>query len=423
MKRRLLNQLGRMSSKRVQFSRSMSTIHRPQGMRYGLAVGVATLGLGFTAAMYDTAFADTQTEDVIMQNMRFERHDRRLRQMKIFSGTANIPLAEEIAGHLNTSLGKIMIKEFADGEIGIQVLENVRGKDVYLIQPTCPPNVNSNIMELILLISTMRRASARTITAVLPYYGYARQDRKMISRVPISAADVARLLEAMGVDRVVAVDLHCGQIQGFFGPRTPCDNLDGSVVALPYFENVGLKHDHTVIVSPDAGGVYRAKRFRDGLKSVGVDAGLAMIVKQRERANQIAQMDLVGDVSGCDCIIVDDMIDTAGTLCKAGAELKKRGADRIFAFATHGLLNGPAVDRIGRSDFEKVVITNSIPLPPKKRIDQIEAISIGRLLAQALYSVHFRKSISGLFDSLDGSVNGTAPINPPRNKRSEIVKN
>lgn len=374
-----------------------------------MAAGVLAAGACVLGAT--TAFADnnkqsdsssnnkrTQNES-IMEDMRNERHDRRLRQMKIFSGTANIPLAEEIANHLNTNLGKIMIKEFADGEIGIQVLENVRGKDVYLIQPTCPPNVNSHIMELILLISTMRRASARTITAVLPYYGYARQDRKMTSRVPISAADVARLLEAMGVDRVVAVDLHCGQIQGFFGPRTPCDNLDGSVVALPYFEKIGLQPEKTVVVSPDAGGVYRAKRFRDGLKSVGIEAGLAMIVKQRERANQIAQMDLVGDVTDCDCIIVDDMIDTAGTLCKAGAELKKRGADRIFAFATHGLLNGPAVNRIAASAFEKVVMTNTIPLPPKKRIDKIESLSIARLLAAAVYSVHFRESISGLFDA------------------------
>merc|ERR1719384_816860 len=168
------------------------------------------------------------------------------------------------------------------------ILENVRGKDVFIVQPTCPPGVNDNLMELILLISTMRRSSAHSITAVLPYYGYARQDRKMRSRVPISAADVARLLESVGVDRVVAVDLHCGQIQGFFGPRTPCDNLDGSVVALPYFEKIGLKPEKTVIVSPDAGGVYRAKRFRDGLKSVGIDAGLAMIVKQREKANSIA---------------------------------------------------------------------------------------------------------------------------------------
>merc|ERR1719384_2154513 len=289
--------------------------------------------------------------------------------------------------------------------------ENVRGKDCYVIQPTCPP-VNDNILELLLMVSTLNRASARRITAVIPYYGYARQDRKMRSRVPISAADVARLLESVGVDRVVAVDLHCGQIQGFFGPRTPCDNLDGSVVALPYFEKIGLKKDNTVVVSPDAGGVYRAKRFRDGLKGVGIDASLAMIVKQRERANQIAQMDLVGDVQDCDCIIVDDMIDTAGTLCKAGAELKKRGADRIFAFATHGLFNGPAMTRISDSTFQKVVMTNSIPLPPKKRIPKIETLSIARLLASTIYSVHFRQSISRLFES-DSAINptGDGPLN------------
>merc|ERR1719499_1966270 len=316
-----------------------------------------------------------------MEKIKAEQHEDRLRSMKVFAGTANIPLAEEIGKLLNVNLGEIHIRNFADGEIGIQVLENVRGKDVYIVQPTCPPGVNDNLVELILLVSTMRRASARTITAILPYYGYARQDRKMTSRVPISAADVAKLLEAMGVDRVVALDLHCGQIQGFFGPRTPCDNLDGSVVALPYFQKIGLKGEETVIVSPDAGGVYRAKRFRDGLKAVGIDAGLAMIVKQRERANQIAQMDLVGDVKDCDCIIVDDMIDTAGTLCKAGAELKKRGADRIFAFATHGLLNGPAIQRINQSDFDKVVMTNSIPLAASKKNPKIDTISIGEMLA------------------------------------------
>jgi len=242
----------------------------------------------------------------------------------------------------------------------------------------------------------MRRASARSITAVLPYYGYARQDRKMQSRVPISAADVARLLESMGVDRVVAVDLHCGQIQGFFGPRTPCDNLDGSIVALSYFKNV-LDKSKSVIVSPDAGGVYRAKRFRDGLKKIGVECGLAMIVKQRQSAGKIEQMDLVGHVDNCDCIIVDDMIDTAGTLCQAGAELKRRGARRIFAFATHGLFNGPAIDRINASEFEKVVVCNTVPLG-NKRSDKIDQLSIANLIAKAIYSIHFKKSISEIFE-------------------------
>jgi len=340
----------------------------------------------------------TMTKEGFYINFQNERRESRLRSLKVFAGTANIPLAQEIAQYLNLDLGDIRIHNFADGEIGIQVCENVRGKDIYIVQPTCPPGVNDNLMELILLISTMRRASARTITAILPYYGYARQDRKMTSRVPISAADVAKLLEAMGVDRVVALDLHCGQIQGFFGPRTPCDNLDGSIVALPYFAELGLDPDKTIVVSPDAGGVHRAKRFRDGLKQRGLDCGLAMIVKQRERANSIAQMDLVGDVSGCDCIIVDDMIDTGGTLCKAGSELKNRGANRVFAFATHGLFNGPAIERIRKSEFEKVVVTNSIPLEPKKQIEKIDVISVGELLALSIYNIHFRQSLSKLFD-------------------------
>lgn len=319
--------------------------------------------------------------------------------MRIFSGRANLPLAEEIAQRLGVNLGDITIRGYADGEIGIQVNENVRGKDVYLIQPTCPPGVNDNLLELVLMVSTMRRASARRITAIIPYYGYARQDRKMQSRVPISAADVARLLQAMGVDRVVAVDLHCGQIQGFFGPRTPCDNLEGHIVGLEYFEKLGLKGDTTKVVSPDAGGVYRAKRFRDGLKNHGIDAGLAMIIKQRLKANQIERMDLVGDVSGYDVIMVDDMIDTAGTLTKAAAELKERGARRVYAFATHGLFSGPAIDRIKDSCLEEVVVCNTVPLASDKKdqTDKIVQLSIASLLSDAIARIHLKKSVSALF--------------------------
>ena len=197
------------------------------------------------------------------------------------------------------------MSNFDDGECNVMIQENVRGKDVYIIQPTSPP-VNETLMELLLIISTMRRASARKITAVIPYYGYARQDRKMQARVPISAADVARLLESMGVDRVIAVDLHCGQIQGFFGPRVPVDNLDGGTVAVSYFGDMDLSNP--VVVSPDAGGVYRAKQFREALaKKHEVDCGLAMIVKQRVKPGEIGQMDLVGSVEGCDAIIVDDI--------------------------------------------------------------------------------------------------------------------
>lgn len=382
---------------------------------FGGAAGVA-LASGSAIAFADSALTPDDpldSESVTSPNVQSQKerraklaadaaqqqiHAHRAQSMKIFAGSANVPLAREIAQKLGTQLGEISVKTFADGEIGIQVHENVRGKDVYIIQPTCPPDVNDHLVELILMISTMRRASARRITAVIPYYGYARQDRKMQSRVPISAADVARLLESMGVDRVVAVDLHCGQIQGFFGPRTPCDNLEGAVVALPYFSELqNLSGDSTVIISPDAGGVHRAKKFRDGLSKHGIDAGLAMIIKQRSRANQIESMDLVGDVEGMDCIIVDDMIDTAGTLCKAGAELKRRGARDVYAFATHGLFSGPAIDRIRKSDFEKVVVCDTIPLSAKDSIDKIHQLPISGLLAEAIARIHFKKSVSELF--------------------------
>lgn len=221
----------------------------------------------------------------------------------------------------------------------------------------------------------------------------------MASRVPISAADVAILLESMGVDRVIAVDLHCGQIQGFFGPRTPCDNLEGTVIGLEYFLSLDLSGESTVVVSPDAGGVHRAKNFRDGLSKHGIDAGLAMIIKQRSRANAIDRMDLVGNVEGMDVIIVDDMIDTAGTLCRAAAELKARGARRVFAFATHGLFSSPAVENIKNSAFEKVVVCNTVPLPKEKQIPQIVQLSIGHLLAEAIARVHNKQSVSALFNS------------------------
>lgn len=330
----------------------------------------------------------------------------------LFSGRANPALAQEIADQLGVKLGRISIKGYADGEIGIQVNENVRGKDVYLVQPTCPPGVNDQLVELLLMVSTMRRASAMKITAVIPYYGYARQDRKMASRVPISAADVARLLQAMGVDRVVAVDLHCGQIQGFFGPRTPCDNLEAHVVVLPFFRDLGLKAETTKVVSPDAGGVYRAKRFRDGLSKIGVDAGLAMIVKQRTRPNEIGRMDLVGDVQGCDVIMVDDMIDTAGTLVSAAHELKIMGAKRIFAFATHGLFSGPAYTRIANSDLEKVVVCNTVPLQQTSGDDQdkIVQVSIAGLLADAIRRIHLKKSVSALFTHNAQATSGDVPL-------------
>eukprot|EP01084_Bolivina_argentea_P036541 67589_1 len=405
----------RLRNRALHYCKSSST--SKLSMLVSATAGITTLGIsGYTTSVLAASYYKPPSHHTPLTDHEAEveeAHKRhRWRQLKIFSGSANEELASEIATVLGTQLSSLKIGRYADGEIGIQILENVRGKDVFIVQPTCPPGVNDNLMELILLISTMRRASVHSITAVLPYYGYARQDRKMRSRVPISAADVARLLESVGVDRVVAVDLHCGQIQGFFGPNTPCDNLDGSVVALPYFasKEVGLSPNKTVVVSPDAGGVYRAKQFREGLHAMGLDAKLAMIIKQRESANQVSQMDLVGDVDGCDCIIVDDMIDTAGTLCKAGKELKKRGAKRIYAFATHGLFSGPAIDRINNSCFEKVVVCNTVPIRGKGKSDKILQLSVAQLLAKAIESIHFRKSISSLFNVRSGILPHTEPV-------------
>ncbi len=318
------------------------------------------------------------------------------RGLKIFSGNANVTLAQEVAVFLQTKLGKANIGRFADGEVNCTVRENVRGKDVYIVQPTCMP-VNENLMELLLMVSTMRRSSARRITAVIPYYGYARQDRKMTARTPISAADVARLLEAMGVDRVVAIDLHCGQIQGFFGPRVPVDNLDGGVIGVSYFGNYDLHNP--VVVSPDAGGVYRAKKFREGLAvKHDLDPGLAMIIKQRTKANEVDRMDLVGNVEDSDVIIVDDLIDTAGTLCKAAQVLKEHGARRVFAFASHGLFNGRANEKITDSALTEIVVLDTIPLSEESKANsKIRQLSIAHVLAQAIQNIHSKKSVSALF--------------------------
>lgn len=331
------------------------------------------------------------------ENSRLKKPPK-MNGLKVFSGNANQDLANRVAELVGVQLGKLTVERFADGEVNVMVNENVRGKDVYIIQPTCVP-VNENLMELLLMVSTMRRASARRITAVIPYYGYARQDRKMAARVPISAADVARLLEAMGVDRVIAVDLHCGQIQGFFGPRVPVDNLDGGLVGVSYFG----EHDlvNPVVVSPDAGGVARAKNFREWLVRNHdiTNVGLAMIIKQRIKANEIDRMDLVGNVEGSDCIIVDDMIDTAGTLCKAAQHLADHGARNVYAFASHGLFNGPANERIKNSALKEVVVVNTTPLPENCRENtKIKQLDIAPLLAQAIQNIHKKKSVSMLFN-------------------------
>ncbi|CDJ31148.1 phosphoribosylpyrophosphate synthetase, putative [Eimeria mitis] len=262
---------------------------------------------------------DKNHENPLWRSRESQPFTRKLGDALLFTGTANEHLGSAVAERLSTRLGRVSVGRFADGEVNIQFLDSLRGKDVYIIQPTSTP-VNDHLMELLLMISTCRRASAKKITAVIPYFGYARQDRKMNSRVPISAADVARMMEAMGVDRVVAVDLHCGQIQGFFGPRVPVDNVEAQIVGLDYFEAKEL--DKPVVVSPDAGGVYRARKFQEGMVRRGYkDCSIAMLIKRRIKANEVESMDLVGSVEGRDAIIVDDMIDTAGTA--DGDELQK----------------------------------------------------------------------------------------------------
>ena len=318
------------------------------------------------------------------QPLREMSHDR----IKVFAGNANPSLATEICQHLGIELGRAMVTHFSDGEIYLQVKENVRGADVFIIQPTCTP-VDRNLMELLLMIDALKRASAERITAVLPYYGYARQDRKDKPRVPISARLVAGLLETAGADRVLALDLHSAQIQGFF--RIPVDHLFSSPVMIEYFKP--RAHANLTVVSPDAGGVERARAFAKRLNSP-----LAIIDKRREEANVAEVMNVVGDVKGRDCLLVDDLIDTAGTLVKGAEALMAKGAASVSACATHAVLSGPAVGRIMASQLKEVVFSNSIPLSKEaQKCGQIKALSVAKLLAEAIRSIHEETSVSVLF--------------------------
>jgi ribose-phosphate pyrophosphokinase len=308
--------------------------------------------------------------------------------LKLFTGNANRPLAEEIAQYLHVPLADAEVTRFSDGEIYVQANENVRGMDVFVIQPTCPP-VNDNLMELLIMIDALKRASARRITAVLPYYGYARQDRKVQGRVPITAKLVADLLEAAGVDRVLALDLHAGQIQGFF--NIPVDHLfAGPPVIVDYLLKKDLKDP--VVVSPDAGGVERARAIAKRL-----NAGLAIIDKRREGPNVVATMRLIGDVAGKEAVVIDDMIDTAGTLSQAVGALEREGARRILACGVHPVLSGSALERITASAIEEVVVTNSIPVPPEKRTARVTVLSVAPLLGEAIRRIHDEESVSTLF--------------------------
>jgi ribose-phosphate pyrophosphokinase len=306
----------------------------------------------------------------------------------LISGTANKALATEISNRAKIRLGEVTIRRFSDGEIFVQIEENVRGSSAFVIQPTCSP-VNDNLMELLILIDALKRASVDSITAVTPYYGYSRQDRKAAPRTPISAKLVADLLQAAGVDRMVALDLHAGQIQGFFD--VPFDNLYGlNVIASQMKQQL---RDDVVIVSPDAGGVARARAFAKQLH-----ANLAIIDKRRSKANQSEVMNIIGEVKGCDCIIVDDMVDTAGTLVNSARALADAGAKRVIAASTHGVLSGPAIERLKGSVLEKLVVTDTIPISEEaQREGRIEVVSCASLLAEAIKRIHTGDSVSGLF--------------------------
>ena len=312
-----------------------------------------------------------------------------LKRFCLFTGNANPELAAEIAKVLDTPLGEARVSRFSDGETFCEIRENVRGLDTYVIQPTCSP-VNDNLMELLIMCDALRRASAAAITAVIPYYGYARQDRKVAPRTPITSKLVADLLVTAGVSRVLCVDLHAGQIQGFF--NIPLDHLYALPVFLDDYLKVRFGKD-SVFVAPDAGGVERTRAY-----SKRIGASLAIIDKRRERANVSEVMHLIGDVEGKDCIIVDDLIDTAGTLCNAVRAVIDGGARSVVACATHGVLSGPAVQRIEESQLTEVVVTNSILHSEEARASKkIKFLSIGRLLGEAIRRIHNSDSVSSLF--------------------------
>ncbi|HEU5336378.1 MAG TPA: ribose-phosphate pyrophosphokinase [Terriglobales bacterium] len=320
-----------------------------------------------------------------------ERKPQRARvddKFKIFCGTANPALAEEVCSFLGLVRGQAHLTRFSDGEVYVQLLENVRGADVFLMQPTCHP-VDMHLMELLLMMDALKRASARRITAVIPYFGYARQDRKDKPRAPISAKLVADLLTTAGADRALVVDLHAPQIQGFF--NIPVDHLFASPVLVDHFRKMALP-DLTV-VSPDAGGVERARFF-----AKKVDAPLAIVDKRRVEMDVTEVMHVIGDVKGRTCLLIDDLIDTAGTLVKTARALKESGADRIFACASHPVLSGPAVENLAKSDIEQVIVTNTIPLSDAARQQpKIKVLSIAGLIARAIQSIHEETSVSKLF--------------------------
>lgn len=309
--------------------------------------------------------------------------------LMLFTGNANPELADKVSAHLGIPLGDITVGKFSDGEVMIELNENVRGRDVFIIQPTCAPT-NDNVMELIVIADALRRASAGRITAVVPYFGYARQDRRVRSaRVPITAKVVADMMVTVGIDRVLTVDLHAEQIQGFFD--VPVDNVYGSPALLADIEAQNFKN--LVVVSPDIGGVVRARAVA---KQLGID--LAIIDKRRPSANVAEVMNIIGDISDRTCLLIDDMVDTAGTLCNAAAALKERGAKKVVAYATHPVLSGPAIERLNASSMDELVVTDSIPLSEKaKNCKKIRVLTLSNMMAEAVRRISNEESLSAMF--------------------------
>ncbi|MCK4502751.1 MAG: ribose-phosphate pyrophosphokinase [Desulfuromonadales bacterium] len=308
--------------------------------------------------------------------------------MKIFAGNSNQPLANDICKHLNVELGNAQVKTFSDGEIQVEIGDNVRGRDVYVIQSTSSP-ANHNLMELLVMVDALKRASAARINAVVPYFGYARQDRKVAPRAPITAKLVADLMSVAGIDRLLTMDLHAGQIQGFFD--IPVDHLYAAPVMLDEIRRQGF--GDLIVVSPDAGGTERARAFAKRL-----NAGLAIIDKRRSGPNVSEVMHIIGDVEGKNCVIIDDMIDTAGTLCAAANALQQQGAADVYACATHAVLSGPALQRISDSALKKVFITDTVPTQNKlDQCDTLTSLSVSHLLAEAIRRTHNAESVSSLF--------------------------
>jgi len=307
--------------------------------------------------------------------------------IKIFSGTSNPKLAKEIAEHLNMRLSEIELKKFSDGEISVKIKENIRNTEIFIIQSTCNP-VNDNLMELLLMIDAARRASVKSVTAVIPYFGYARQDRKVEPRVPISSKVVANLLETSGIKRVLTMDLHADQIQGFFD--IPVDNLFGSLICVEHIKNMQTKN--LVVVSPDAGGVDRARFY-----ARKVNAGLAIIDKRREMANVSEVMNILGDVRGKNCILIDDIIDTAGSISGAARALKENGADKVFCYAAHGVFSGKAYEKLKVAPFEEIIFTDTIPVDESKKLKNMHILSVASLFGEAIKRIYKGESISSLF--------------------------